>query len=205
MFEGRSIEAKKALIRGIYSNINQQAGITPQDIEITIFETPKENWGIRGLPGDELALGYTVEVWAFWKAAEIPVAGHTGLTPQTDKSFKKVGATAIEAEKISEGALKIQAAGAVMLILEHMPYFLAGSIAKDLTMPTIGIGAGPDCDGQVLAINDALGIGDYWPPFSKQYAQMSKAIRQAAMQFSSRVGAKEFPDKIIQFAADENN
>lgn len=62
MFEGRSIEAKKALIRGIYSNINQQAGITPQDIEITIFETPKENWGIRGLPGDELALGYTVEV-----------------------------------------------------------------------------------------------------------------------------------------------
>ena len=62
MFEGRSIEAKKALIRGIYSNINKYAGIASQDIEITIFETPKENWGIRGLPGDELALGYTVEV-----------------------------------------------------------------------------------------------------------------------------------------------
>jgi len=61
MFE-RSIEAKKALIRGIFSNINKQAGITPQDIEITIFETPKENWGIRGLPGDGLALGYKVEV-----------------------------------------------------------------------------------------------------------------------------------------------
>jgi len=62
MFEGRSIEAKKALIKGIYSNINKHAGITPQDIEITIFETPKENWGIRGLPGDELALDYKVEV-----------------------------------------------------------------------------------------------------------------------------------------------
>lgn len=62
MFEGRSIEAKKALIRAIYSNINKQTGITPQDIEITIFETPKENWGIRGMPGDELALGYKVEV-----------------------------------------------------------------------------------------------------------------------------------------------
>ena len=62
MFEGRSIEAKKSLIRGIYSNIGKQAGITPQDIEITIFETPKENWGIRGIPGDELALGYKVEV-----------------------------------------------------------------------------------------------------------------------------------------------
>ena len=62
MFEGRSIEAKKALIRGIYSNINKQVGITAQDIEITIFETPKENWGIRGMPGDELALGYKVDV-----------------------------------------------------------------------------------------------------------------------------------------------
>ena len=54
--------SKKALIKGIFSNINKQVGITPQDIEITLFETPKENWGIRGLPGDELALGYTVEV-----------------------------------------------------------------------------------------------------------------------------------------------
>ena len=62
MFEGRSIEAKKSLIRGIYSNIGKQTNITPQDIEITIFETPKENWGIRGKPGDELALGYNVEV-----------------------------------------------------------------------------------------------------------------------------------------------
>ena len=127
------------------------------------------------------------------------------MTPQTAKSFKKVGATAIEADKIREDALKIQAAGVFMLILEHMPYFLAGAIAKDLNIPTIGIGAGPDCDGQVLAVNDALGLGDYWPPFSKQYAQMSKATRQAAMQFSSEVGAKEFPDKIIQFAAEENN
>lgn len=62
IFEGRSIEAKKALIRSIYSNIGKQADITAQDIEITIFETPKENWGIRGIPGDELSLGYKVEV-----------------------------------------------------------------------------------------------------------------------------------------------
>ncbi len=62
MFEGRSVEAKKSLIRNIFSNINAQVGISPQDIEITIFETPKENWGIRGLPADELALGYKVEV-----------------------------------------------------------------------------------------------------------------------------------------------
>ncbi|MBL4783114.1 MAG: tautomerase family protein [Porticoccaceae bacterium] len=62
MFEGRSISAKKALINQLYSNIGTEAGIGHQDIEITIFETPKENWGIRGMPADELKLGYKVEV-----------------------------------------------------------------------------------------------------------------------------------------------
>jgi phenylpyruvate tautomerase PptA (4-oxalocrotonate tautomerase family) len=62
MFEGRSIEAKKSLIRLIFANIEREVGIKPQDIEITIYETPKHNWGIRGLCGDELALGYKVDV-----------------------------------------------------------------------------------------------------------------------------------------------
>lgn len=62
MFQGRSVDAKKSLIRELFLNIRAATGITAQDIEITIFETPKENWGIRGMPGDELALGYKVEV-----------------------------------------------------------------------------------------------------------------------------------------------
>jgi 4-oxalocrotonate tautomerase family enzyme len=62
MFEGRSTEAKKALIRALYANIGETCGISPQDVEITIVETPRENWGIRGLPGDELRLGYDVQV-----------------------------------------------------------------------------------------------------------------------------------------------
>ena len=62
MFEGRSVAAKKALIRGLYTCIQAKAGISAEDIEITIFETPRENWGIRGMPADELALGYKVEV-----------------------------------------------------------------------------------------------------------------------------------------------
>ena len=62
MFEGRSVEAKKSLIRELFNNINTATGISTQDIEITIYETPKENWGIRGMPGDELALGYKVEL-----------------------------------------------------------------------------------------------------------------------------------------------
>jgi phenylpyruvate tautomerase PptA (4-oxalocrotonate tautomerase family) len=62
MFEGRSVAAKKALIRALFANIEKACGITPQDVEITIFETPKQNWGIRGVPGDELALNYKVKV-----------------------------------------------------------------------------------------------------------------------------------------------
>ncbi len=62
LFEGRSVEAKKRLIRLLYANIEAAVGIVPQDVEITLFETPKFNWGIRGLPGDELALGYRVNV-----------------------------------------------------------------------------------------------------------------------------------------------
>jgi phenylpyruvate tautomerase PptA (4-oxalocrotonate tautomerase family) len=62
MFEGRSIETKKSLIRLLFANIEREVGIKPQDVEITIFETPKQNWGIRGLCGDELALGYKVDV-----------------------------------------------------------------------------------------------------------------------------------------------
>jgi phenylpyruvate tautomerase PptA (4-oxalocrotonate tautomerase family) len=62
MFEGRSIEAKKSLIRALFANIEKACGIKPQDVEITIFETPKGNWGIRGMPGDELVLNYKVNV-----------------------------------------------------------------------------------------------------------------------------------------------
>lgn len=62
MFEGRSIEAKKALVHALYNNISSSCGISVNDVEITIFETPKENWGIRGMPGDELALNYKVDV-----------------------------------------------------------------------------------------------------------------------------------------------
>lgn len=62
MFEGRSVAAKKELVRLLFINLEQGVNISPQDVEITIFETPKENWGIRGVPGDELALNYTVEV-----------------------------------------------------------------------------------------------------------------------------------------------
>ena len=67
-----------------------------------------------------------------------------------------------------------------------------------MSIPTIGIGAGPDCDGQVLVINDALGLGDYWPPFSKQYAYVSKTVPKVANEFSEEVKSMQFPSNIIQ-------
>lgn len=129
----------------------------------------------------------------------ISVVGHTGLTPQTAKTFKKVGRTSSEAKRVADEAQAIQEAGAFMLVLEHIPYSLAHTITRALDIPTIGIGAGPDCDGQVLVVNDALGLGDYWPPFSKQYAHVSQTIVQVAKAFSSEVETREFPNNIIRF------
>lgn len=129
----------------------------------------------------------------------IPVVGHTGLTPQTAKNFKKVGNTSAEAKQVFDEAVAIQEAGAFMVVLEHIPYGLAQTVTQRLTIPTIGIGAGPDCDGQVLVINDALGLGDYWPPFSKQYAHVSRTILKVAKEFASEVESMEFPNNIIQF------
>ncbi len=125
------------------------------------------------------------------------VVGHTGLTPQTAENFKKVGVAEDDAKRILEEAVAIEKSGAFMLVLEHIPSHLAESITAYLKVPTIGIGAGSACDGQVLVINDAIGLGDYWPPFSKQYAQVSEVILAVAESFSREVQKREFPDNIV--------
>jgi len=128
----------------------------------------------------------------------IPVCGHTGLLPQTAKGFAKVGRGEAEAQRIREEAKGIEEAGAFMMVMEHIPYELAGVITGERPIPTIGIGAGPECDGQVLVINDALGLGDYWPPFSKQYAHASDTILKVARDFAGEVASRAFPDNIIR-------
>lgn len=143
--------------------------------------------------------GPKVDVITRLVANDIPVVGHTGLTPQTAKDFKRVGTTSREAKRIADEAHAIEDAGAFMVVLEHIPYSLARLITSELTIPVIGIGAGPDCDGQVLVINDALGLGDYWPPFSKQYSNVSETILKVAKEFSSEVESMKFPSNIIQF------
>lgn len=145
------------------------------------------------------------DVIAHLVSNNISVVGHTGLTPQTAKNYKRVGSTNSEAKRVAGEAQAIQDAGAFMVVLEHIPYTLAGAITNALSIPTIGIGAGPDCDGQVLVINDALGLGDYWPPFSKQYAHVSQTIVKVAKEFSSEVDSMEFPNNIIKFTGTSNS
>lgn len=142
--------------------------------------------------------GAKLDIISHLVANEIPVIGHTGLTPQTAKNFKKVGQTADEAKVVTTDAKAIQDAGAFMIVLEHIPSTLAKSITDDLHIPTIGIGAGTDCDGQVLVINDVLGFGDYWPPFSKQYTYLSQTILNVATEFSSEVKSKAFPNNLVK-------
>jgi 3-methyl-2-oxobutanoate hydroxymethyltransferase len=122
----------------------------------------------------------------------IDVVGHTGLTPQTSASFRQVGREAEDAARIREEAAAIAAAGAFMLVLEHIPDALAETITGEIPIPTIGIGAGPSCDGQVLVINDAVGLGDKWPPFSRQYAYVGKTIVEAAEAFVREVRERTF-------------
>lgn len=122
----------------------------------------------------------------------IDVVGHTGLTPQTAANFKQVGRDAADSQRISNEAAGIAAAGAYLLVLEHIPNALAADITRDVTIPTIGIGAGSECDGQVLVINDAIGLGDTWPPFSRQYAYVSKTVVEVAGTFVRQVQEKSY-------------
>ncbi len=154
---------------------------------------------LRAAGADSIKLeGDKYEVIAHLVANGIDVVGHTGLLPQTAEGFSKAGRSEAEARRIREEAKGIQKAGAFMLVIEHVPYDLGAAITADVAIPTIGIGAGPDCDGQVLVINDALGLGDYWPPFSKQYAHVSDAILEVARAFDREVQSREFPNNIIK-------
>lgn len=117
----------------------------------------------------------------------IEVVGHTGLTPQTAANFRQVGRDAADAERVAVEAEVIAAAGAFMVVLEHIPEALGERITQALEVPTIGIGAGPRCDGQVSVVNDLIGMGDRWPPFSRQYAYVGRDIVAAAQAFADDV------------------
>jgi 3-methyl-2-oxobutanoate hydroxymethyltransferase len=127
----------------------------------------------------------------------IPVMGHLGLTPQSVHKFGgfvKQGSDSNSGRKIKEDALKLQDAGVHALVLECIPAQLAEEITSRLEIPTIGIGAGPSCDGQVLVINDILGLDErFAPKFAKIYPNLAKIIRESVQQFSQEVKKEIFP------------
>lgn len=125
----------------------------------------------------------------------IPVMGHLGLLPQTASAFKVRGKQQEEAEQIARDAQAVESAGAFSLVLESVPESLAGRITDELTIPTVGIGAGRFCDGQVLVINDLLGLSTmHQPKFVKHYADLASVIRRAAGEYAREVRSRSFPD-----------
>ncbi len=126
----------------------------------------------------------------------IPVMGHVGLTPQSVNQlggFRKQGKTEAEADRILTEAQALERAGAFAIVLEHIPSDLARDITKTLSIPTIGIGAGVYCDGQVLVTADVLGLSAWQPPFAKVYANLRQQAVAAAQQFCEEVRSGQYP------------
>ncbi len=136
-------------------------------------------------------------------AADIPVMGHVGLTPQSYRKlggFKVQGREADSALQIREDARVLAEAGCFAIVLECVPDSLAAEITQEIAVPTIGIGAGAACDGQVLVFHDLVGLTrDLRPKFVRRYADLSSAIENAARAFTHDVKSGEFPSKEESF------
>jgi 3-methyl-2-oxobutanoate hydroxymethyltransferase len=130
--------------------------------------------------------------------AGIPVMGHIGLTPQSATmlgGYKPQGRTAGTAHRLYDAAIAAEAAGCCALVLEAVPAEVAAAIARALTIPVIGIGAGPDCDGQVLVWHDLLGVSpDPVPRFVKRYADLASEIRRGLATYANEVREGIYPE-----------
>jgi 3-methyl-2-oxobutanoate hydroxymethyltransferase len=136
--------------------------------------------------------------------AGIPVMAHVGLTPQSATllgGFKAQGRTAAKALRLLDNALALEAAGAFALVLEAVPAPVAARVTETLSIPTIGIGAGGGCDGQVLVWHDVLGLyHGHAPRFVKQYADLATAITDAVAQYVAEVRERSFPEERHTYA-----
>ncbi|MFQ5851346.1 MAG: 3-methyl-2-oxobutanoate hydroxymethyltransferase [Candidatus Binatia bacterium] len=133
----------------------------------------------------------------------VPVMGHVGLTPQSIHRFggyKVQGKEKSQGEAIVQDALAVEEAGAFAIVLEGIPVSLAREITHRISIPTVGIGAGVDCDGQVLVVHDMLGLFDmYTPKFVKKYADLKAAVTSAVGDFIAEVRERKFPDEEHSF------
>ncbi|WP_414545476.1 3-methyl-2-oxobutanoate hydroxymethyltransferase [Nostoc sp. CCY0012] len=127
--------------------------------------------------------------------AGIPVMGHVGLTPQSvhQLGLRQQGKTQQASERILNEAIALEQAGVFSIVLEHIPADLAMQITQKLTIPTIGIGAGVHCDGQVLVTSDVLGLTEKQPPFAKVYTNLRETITKAVEDYAEEVRERKFP------------
>lgn len=152
-----------------------------------------------------------IEVFEQIKAvvkSSIPVMGHIGLTPQSVNAFggfKVQGKDELAAKKLIEDALAVEEAGAFAVVLEGVPAKLASLITKKLSIPTIGIGAGVNCDGQVLVYQDMLGMfSDFTPKFVKQYENLGEKMKKAFLSYIDEVQKEDFPSDKHSFNINED-
>ncbi len=136
----------------------------------------------------------------------IPVMGHIGLTPQSVHAlggYRVQGKTASARESIIQDAIALEDAGVYAMVLEGIPVELAKAITERVKVPTIGIGAGPNCDGQILVLQDFLGLNtDFHPKFVKRFAQLAEETRKAVGAYASEVRQKNFPEREHSFHVD---
>jgi 3-methyl-2-oxobutanoate hydroxymethyltransferase len=149
-----------------------------------------------------------LELIAKLTEAEIPVMGHIGLTPQSVNAlggYRVQGKTPGTADQLLRDARSVEAAGAFAIVLEAMPRELAAEITRTVHIPTIGIGAGPDCDGQVLVLHDMLGMTFQDPPkFARRYANVGEIISTAVKEYCADVQNGSFPSDAESYHAPGN-
>jgi 3-methyl-2-oxobutanoate hydroxymethyltransferase len=149
-----------------------------------------------------------LELIARLTEAEIPVMGHVGLTPQSVHAmggYRVQGKTPGAAEQLLRDARSVEAAGAFAIVLEGIPRELAAEITRTVRIPTIGIGAGPDCDGQILVLHDMLGLTFQEPPkFVRRYANVGEVISNAVREYCADVRSGSFPSDAESYHATAN-
>ena len=147
----------------------------------------------------------TVELTERLDDLGIPVMAHVGLTPQSVKQtgYTRQGSDPEQAKEIARLAREHEQAGAFACILEHIPANLAAQITDELTIPTIGIGAGSNCDGQVLVINDAVGLSEWSPPFAQAFGNVREEMQGAIEEYVNAVESGTFPGEEHSHVAEE--
>jgi len=172
------------------------------DMPIHSYDTPEEALTnakqLCGVGAHAVKIeGNQPEVIKILRNHGIPVMGHLGLLPQTAENYRVQGKTPEQADQIWRDALELDKLGVFSMVLECIPEWLARKITHDVKTPTIGIGAGKYCDGQVLVITELLGMvrNDHLPKFVKHYTSLNKIIGQAVTEFMEEVRSGKYPDK----------